>query len=360
MASFRYTGQFNSYVPKATGQVIAQARNPKKYKVNKWTQLVKADDELFVYYFIHPDDFVRHYNDNASVWEDGQKRPERSGQRVRHKTREGQAIRRDYDFQIGWRTLKRADYNVLLANTRSAENECMIAWTQEAITLVETASNWSGNTTDAVNLAGAAQWDQGTPEDPVIKKTLLELAERITLGTNGVVGDYENPDDVGLILLLSPQAARRMATTPEIHAIYKESTYTEKLVSRAGVNPNAVWGLPEMLYGYKVVVENAVRVSESPQDDDTLASTSGGASAPRRFVKSFDSAVILSQEGVDGEIGAPNYSTVQRYFVEKEIAVEIFDDSKHQYTDGHVVRHGTTHLAAPATGFLVTDILDPI
>lgn len=357
MASFRYTGQFNSYVAKATGQVIAQARDPKKYKLNKYTQLVKTDDELFLYYYIHPDDFVRHYNDKASVWEDGQKRPEKTGQRVRHKTREGQAIRRDYDFQIGWRTLKRADYNVLLSNTRSAENECMIAWTQECISLLETAGNWSGNTANAVDLAGGAQWDQGTPEDPVIKKTLLDLAERITLATNGIVGDYENPDDVGLILLLSPHAARRMATTPELHAIYKESTYTERLVAKAGVNPNAVWGLPEMLYGYKVIVENAVRVSESPQDDDTIAATTGSP-APRRFIKSFDSAVVLSQEKVDGNIGAPNYSTVQRYYVDREMSVEIFDEAKHEYTDGHVVRHGTTHVTAPATGFLVTNILN--
>lgn len=355
--AFKYTGQFNSYVAKATEQIIANARDPKKYRINKYSRLVKTDDELFLYYYIHPDDFVRSVATKASVWGDGAKRPEISGQRVRHKTREGQCIRYDEDFQIGWRTLKKADYNVLLANTRAVENKVMIDWTRESIDLVEDPANWSGNFAAATDLAGAAQWDQGTAEDPVIKKTLLEIGERITLNTNGMAGDFENEDDNKLILLLSPQAARRMATTPEIHAIYKESTYTERLVGKMAVNPNAVFGLPQMLYGYTVVVETAVVVTENPQDDGDLAAVTG-TPAPRRFCKDFSSAVILSKQGsVDGEIGAPNYETLQRFYVDSEMKLQIFDEAKHEYTDGHCVRFGTTHIAAPATGFLITNIL---
>lgn len=357
--AFKYTGQFNSYVAKATGQVIAFARDPKKYKLNKYSQLIKADADLFLYYKIHPDDFVRHVRDQGAVWIDGQKRPEKTGQRIRHDTVEGQCIRRDYDFQVGWKTLKVADYNVLLANTKAAENEAMIAWTQEALTLVEDSANWASNTADAADLAGGAQWDQGTPEDPVIKKTLLDLAEQITLNTNGIAGDFENEDDVKLILLLAPQAARRMATTPEIHAIYKESQYTDALIKGQAANTNAIWGLPAKLYGYDVVVETAVRVSERAQADGDAAALTGSP-APRRFIKDFSSAVVLSRPGtLDGEIGAPNYSTLQRYYNQSELKIQIFDDAKHEYTDGHIVRDGVTKLAAPATGYLIRNILSP-
>ena len=116
---FNYTGQFNSYVAKASGQLVAYARDPRRYKLPKYTQLVPVETELFLYYEIHPDDFVRQVLDDESIWRDGAKRPEVTGQRIRHKTREVQAVRRDYDFQIGWKTLARADYNVLLANTRA-------------------------------------------------------------------------------------------------------------------------------------------------------------------------------------------------------------------------------------------------
>lgn len=354
---FQYTGQFNAYTARATGQVIANARDPKKYKINKYTQLVKTDDELFQYYLVHPDDFVRSVRPQSKVWIDGQKRPEISGQRARHRTESGQAIRYDEDFQIGWRTLKKADYNVLLANTKSAENATMLEWTRETIALVEDAANWASNHAQAADMAGGGAWDAGTPEDPVIKKTLLEIAENICLNTNGMVGDFENEEDVGLILLLGVEAARRMATSPEIHAIFKESLFTDKLIRNSAANPNAIFGLPLNLYGYSVIVETAVIVTERAQADGDLASIEGDP-APRRFLKDFSSAVVLSRPGkVDGEIGAPNYSTVQRYYVDSEMKLQIFDDAKHEYTDGHVVRFGTTKLAAPATGFLVENIL---
>ena len=318
-----------------------------------------APEDLFLYYLIHPDDFVTHYNQTAAIWQDGQLRPMKSGQRIRHDQVQGQCVRYDYDFQIGWKTLKSADYNVLMANTKSAENEAMIAWTEEAIALIEDAANWNGNTADAADLDGGATWDAGTPENPVIKKTLGALAEQISLGTNGIVGDFENPEDVGLILLLAPGAARRMAVTPEIHAIYKESLYADALVTRQSANPNAVWQLPARLYGFTVVVENAVQVSTSPVAAATAAATTGSP-APRSFLKSYTSAAILSRVGgIDGEIAAPNFSTVQRDYTGTEMAVKIFDEPKHELTDGHVERCGTTKLAAPASGFLITNIFRP-
>lgn len=356
--AFRYGGQFNSYVPKVTGQVVNYARDPKKYKLNRYTQLVKSEAPVGVYYLIQPDDQVRHVNDEETIWEDGAERPKVTGNRIRHDTVEFQTVRHDYDFQIGWKTLQVADYNVLLANTNSAQNQCMIAWTNEVINLGESASNWSSNHANAVDLDGGAQWDAGTPENPVIKKSLLQIAETITLATNGMAADYEKTDDVGLILLLAPRAARRMASTPEIHAIYKESMYADAVVSKQAANPNAVWGLPAMLYGYTVVVENAVRVKTRPVQAGTLAATTGGPPANRDFVKSATSAIVCSRPGgLDGQMGAPSFSTFQRYYFQTEMKVEIFDEAKHQYTDGHIVRDGKTVLAAPASGFLVENIL---
>ncbi len=358
--AFEQAGPYSGYIAKATGQVIAYARDPKKYRINRYTQLLKSDTELGVYYEIHPDNFVRQTGRKRRVWFDGERRPESTGNRIRHRPVEFRTIRYDYDFQIGERTAKTASYDLLMANTRSAENECMIDWTDEVVELAETAANWLGNTADAVDMAGGAKWDTGTAENPVIKMTLLDIAERITLGTNGLAADFENADDVGLILLLAPQAARRMAVVPEIHAIYKESLYAEKMTSQSSANPNAVWGLPAMLYGYKVVIENAVKVTENEQDDNTLAPTTGGASAIRRFCKSPYSAVVCSRPGgLEGTMGAPSYSTFQRYYNTSELELEIFYDGKHRYSDGHVSRDGYTVLAAPAAGWLVTSILDP-
>jgi hypothetical protein len=357
-----YTGQFNGYVAKATGQLIAFARNPTKYKLNKYTQLVPTKDELGIYYLLHPDDFVRTLPPAASTWVDGAKRPEMTGQRVRHKTAEFQCIRYDYDFQIGWRTLQNADYKVLLANTNSAQNQCMLEWTQEVMTLAENAANWGSNTANAVDMLGGAMWDAGTPEDPVIKKTLGQIASKITLNTNGMAADYENPEDVGLMLVINPDAAIGMASIPEVHAIYKESLYADALVRKGSPSRNAVFQLPDYLYGFHVIVETAVEVTEKPEATGGLASTTspvtGQSLPPRRYVKQKNSALICSRPGgIDGELGAPNYSTIQRYHCGPEMSLKIFDEAKHEYTDGHVNRFGVTKLAAPATGFFVTNIL---
>ena len=355
--AYAYSGQFNSYVAKATGQIIAFARNPKRYKVNQYTQLVPTKTELGLYYYLHPDDFVKAGTPNEALWMDGAKRPEKTGQRIRHKTQEFQCMRYDYDFQIGWRTLQVADYKVLLANTNSAQNECMLDWTKEVIDLGEAASNWAGNTAAATDLAGGGLWDSGTPQDPVLKKSLGQIAETITLGTNGMAADYENEDDVGLYMVLSPTAARRIASSPEVHAIFKESLYAEAMLTKGSAAPGAVFQIPKKLYGFTVVVENAVIVTGNPVTAGTLASTSGSP-APRRFVKDYSSCIICSRPGgLDGELGAPNFSTFQRYYVDSEMQLKIFDEAKHEYTDGHINRFGVSKLAAPAAGFLVTNIL---
>ncbi len=318
-----------------------------------------SKEALGIYYLLHPDDSVRFITRKSAVWEDGQKRPEKTGQRIRHKTAEFQCIRYDYDFQIGWQTLQSADYKVLLANTNAAENACMIDWTDEVLTLGETAGNWGANTADAADLAGGAQWDAGTPENPVLKKSLGQIAQQINLVTNGVVADYENVEDVGLILVLSPTAAVRMASSPEVHAIYKESLYADALVTRGNPNPNGIWQLPPYLYGFKIVIEDTVYVSENPEVAGGLAVTTG-ATPTRKYRKAFDSAIICSRVGgIEGQLGAPNFSTFQRYVVDgKDMQVSIFDEKKHEYTDGHVVKHGVAKLAAPASGFLVTRILN--
>jgi hypothetical protein len=132
--AFQYAGQFNAFVPKVTGQVIGNARDPKKYKINRYTQLIKAPAPLGVYYKVHNDDFVRQVADKERTWEDGAKRPEVTGNRVRHDTAEFQTIRKDYDFQIGWRTLARRRLQRAAGQHPRAENEAMIAWTQDAIT----------------------------------------------------------------------------------------------------------------------------------------------------------------------------------------------------------------------------------
>jgi hypothetical protein len=366
--AFVAPGSFNAYVAQATGQVISYIRDPAKYRVMQYTQLVHTAKDIGVYYKIHPDDSARLVNDEARVWADGARRPYQDDDSLRFDTVEFQTTRRDFNANLGWKTIEQADLKVLVGHTAKIRNEAQISRTQRVITLGETTGNWAGNTATAITLnVGAGYWDTAaSDEDSVnylaIKKTLDEVARRIHLGTNGVVGDFnEDGDDNGLMLILSPGAALKISQSAEIHNYLRESVYSLPQITGGKRGQNAIWGLPSFLYGWKVVVENAVRVSELQKADGTAASSTSGSPPPRRFVKSDDSVICCTRPGgLDGQYGAPNYSTFQLYYTGKEMQVETIDEPKDRLTEVHVVTDDKAVLAAPASGFLVTDILSGV
>lgn len=360
----QYPGSFNSFVPRVTGQVISFVRDPKKYRVNQYTQLVKSDNSVGVYYKIHADDGMRLESIDEHTWHDGALRPRWKNEGVRHETVEFQTVRQDFGFTIGWKTLKQADYNILFGYTAKARNQAMMARTQEVITLLETTSNWGTHyaTADALN-GGAGSWDTASsdktsPNYLAIKKTLDAALERVHLDTNGAVADYEEGDEPPFLLILSPRAALKMSQTSEIHDYLAQSPFALGQVKGRVKGQNARWGLPEELYGVcKVVVENAVRVSERPKASAAEAAVTGSP-APRRFIKSNDSAILMCRPGsLDGQYGAPSFSTAQIYYYDKEMTVEAFDETRDRLTDGHVTQDVKAVLAAPASGFLITDLL---
>lgn len=366
--AFVAPGSFNAYIPEASGQVISYIRDPSKYRLMQYTQLVRSLKPVGVFYKIHPDDSQRLVNDKMFIWPDAHRRPRNDDDALRHDTVEFQTVRRNFDAYLGWDTIETADLKVLVGHTAKIRNKAQMSRTQRVITLGETAGNWGTHTATAISLnGGAGYWDLAASDESsinylAIKKTLDEVARRIHLDTNGVVGDFgEDGEQNGLMLVLSPGAALKISQSAEIHSYLRESVYALPQLQGGKRGQNAIWGLPEYLYGWKVVVENAVRVSEPLQADGGEAVTTGGAAAPRRFIKGDDSAICCTRPGgLDGQYGAPSYSTFQLYYYDKEMALETFDEPKDRLTELHCVIHDKEVLAAPASGFLITDILSTV
>lgn len=359
--AFPHFGGYNSFVPAATGQIIGYMRNPKRYRVNNYVQLIPTQKTVFVWYKLHPDDMgQRVLTDAEWVWTDGAKRPENHANKMRFDTVEAQCIRRNYDFVLGWETLEQADVNVLVAHTSMAQNQCMTNYTKRIIALLENSANWEGNTAAANDLNdGHGYWDLASsdPTSPnylAIKKSLDAAASRILLSTNNAV-DWEKEAPK---LLISPELALKISETDEIHNYIRESPYSIDQIKGRKAGQNARWGLPDSLYGFDLEIEASTVVTERPQTDGGLASTTSGSPAPRRYIKSSDSAVILSRDGgIDGVAGAPNFSTVQAYYYKSEIQLEVQDVSWDRRTLGSCVEHKAEVLAAPASGFLISDVL---
>jgi hypothetical protein len=348
---------FNAFVAAATGQIINWIRDPAKYKVNQYTQLVRSEQPVGVYYRLHADDSVRVVTDEEHAWADGDSRRQKlsNAEGQRFDTVEFVCKRRNYGSKIGWQALesgKRDQLNLLIANTKGVQNELMINRTQRVVTMLENAANWPASSVGTATALGGGFWSAGSDTAPFVKKTLLQVATNIHLSTNGMASDLDNEEDVGLNLVLSPAAATTISSSPEIHAYLSRSPFALQQVVGGKRGQNALWGLPEYLYGFKVVVENAVRVSARANADGTEDAT-----AARAWVKALNSALVVSRPGgLEGQIGAPSFSTAQIYYYNKELSVETFDDAEDELTRVYAQENVTEVIAAARAGFLITNL----
>jgi hypothetical protein len=306
-----------------------------------------------VYAFLDPDQPVRVENDAMFAWEDGDPRPTGANNNPNFVWNLVTMFRRDYPFIVGEQALEAAKgWNPRLFFQAIVLSQAMVNRTARFIALAETAANWGANTADANTLnGGAGKWvtasnDPTSPNYLAIKKSLEQAGINILLATNSVVQPEE------LMLVISPQLASQMSQTSEIHDYIEQSRYAAPALygEIAGFAQNN-FGLPPILYGYKVIVETAARVTSNQVSSGVYATAPG-----RAFIKSPTSAIICSRVGgIEGNYGSPSFSTFQRYYYKFDLAVENFADVKNKRYEGHVVDQFKEVLAAPQTGYLVTN-----
>jgi len=352
-----FSSGFAGFVPAANGTIVAAVRDPDSYAVNKYCQLTDAKKNVFVWYKIHFDDAGQRgltaSADNEAIWVDGQKAPENNQNRQRFTLVEGQVIRRAWDFGIGWETIADADLPTLLSHSMMVQNQAMTNITRRAVGILTTASNWpANNTADAtVTNGGAGFWDQATsdPASPnylAIKKSLDSSIETIRLMTNNAFP----LNNKSLRLVLSPKAARRISQTDEIHNYLKGSPDAKSVL----IETLGEYGLPKYLYGFELVVEASGTIAGHTTDDGTAAAI---GTAGRSFVWPENTAVITSQiGGLDGKIGGPSFSTIQRFYRDKELQIEVEDFKWDRLTKGRAVTRDVVKLTCGESGFCITNI----
>ncbi len=344
----------NGFVPAATGQAIAFVRNPKEFRVNQYVQNIQSPEPIGLYAVLDPDQPARVVTDQEFAWADGDPRPVGSNNMGNFYWAEFRCFRRDYPYQIGEQAIKAAKgWNPQAFFNGIILQQAMTNRTARVVSLLETVANWGSNTADANTLnGGAGKWDTASNDESkpgflAIKKALLEAVRRVNLLTNSVV----KPND--LVLVISPGLAIAMSETSEIHTYLEKSRFALEQVRGEKQGQNALWGLPDKLYGIELVVEDASRVLSRPNAVGTPVTI---ASGNRVYCKSDTSAALISRKGgIDGMYGAPSFSTVQCYFYEYELAVEAFTDAKNKRIESHVVEQFKELLAAPAAGFLITN-----
>jgi len=350
MAGPSFPSGTNTYVPSTSATqslIVGFSRNPRTFKVAQYCQYVPASKMQGLYWQWTSRQGARILtaNDAEHIWMDGDAAP--IGPNETFQTKGFMCIRRAYSFLLGGLAVEQADFPLLAAEASVAAQQAMTARTM----LVHTALNgvaWGTNTAAVDNgiLPSGQDWSTGSVgyssnSGPNIKQSLMYGSAVVHKQTIGVVQPYQ------LTLVINPNTAMMMARSTEIQDYLKQSEYARSQLRGDSPSMNGQWGLPDVLYGHPVAVEDAVRVS----------SNFGAATDTLDYILPDGVAYLVARQGdLQGIYGAKSYSTVQIFFYKDEMTVKTMYDTQNERYMGRVVQNMVPVVVAPQSGFKFTAV----
>lgn len=336
-----YPGGSNTYIPnhRATnGLVIGYSRNVKDFALNSYIQIKPVSEDQGRYLRITAEEAGRILDSDLSdfVWPDGADRPQNNDGTELFAFDGYRTKRYDFSYRLGRKANQQAAWDIAKTHQNIKAQQCMTGRTVRVHSVLAANSSWEANHRKDVATIGtnAGTWAASTTVRQDIKRSLNYAAEQIMLSTLSVVKKKD------LRLVMSPNTAHAISECQEVVDYIKASPEAYGQIKGGG--RWSQWGLPDSLYGFEIVVEDAVKVT----------SRRGAATATRSFVCPDTVAYLISRPGelVAPAGDGPNFSTIC-YFAYEEMTVEEFDDDKNRRLDGHVVDDGVPVQTASVSGF---------
>lgn len=328
----------------ASGKLVVDfSRNPKKFAISRWAQIVPVSQVAGYYLEMTVEEAGRILNADGAefAWPDNAERPAGNDGSESFEFKQFQTKRRAYTVPIGHRTVDQASWDIIAQHSAIKAQQAMTFRTQRAVTVATTAGNYANSHTSAVaSIAGnSGNWGASTTARQDIKRSLNYAANIIVKDTLASI----EPAD--LMLVLSPGCAKEISETQEIADYIKGSpeAYAYVKGDLAAQNRNIAYGLPPTLYGFEVVIENAVKVTSRK-----------GATKATSFLLADGTPFMCARVGgLEGLYGAPSFSTIS-LFMKEEMTVETLDDKDNRRTKVSVVEDFEPVMTAPVSGFLFT------
>lgn len=316
----------NTFVPntEASGNLVADfSRNPKDFALPHYVQYVPSKKNVGLYTEMTVEMAGRILTEDGQEfdWADGADAPTGEGNLEDFEFKGYTTHRKAIPFRMGELTADQADWDILAQHSRHGAQRAMTLRSLRAQSILTNTSNYpSGHTADVTSISGVTgEWDLSTTSRMDIKRCLDHAAETIFKATLGAV----KPQD--LIVVLNPAVAKAISISQEIRDHIKQSNVARETVVN-NLGPVNRYGLPETLYGYKVIVEDAVRVTSRK-----------GATKATSYTLGNGYAMMLSRPGgLEGVEGAPSFSTCTMFFKE-EMTVESKHDRDNRRHMGRVV-----------------------
>jgi hypothetical protein len=330
----------NTYIPShdaTNNMVVDYSRSPDEFSLPEYTQYIPVETNVGRYLEMTVEMAGRIVNANGSdmQWPDGVDAPSGAGNRESFEFKPYTTRRFASPFFLGELSVEQASWDILAQYARIHAQRMMTLRTQLAWSAI-IAHSWV-NTGTATALGGA-KWDVATTANKAIKASLDAAFEKINLATLGAV----RQDQVQVVV--TPTAARLISKSQEIVDHVKGSPHA--LAEIEGTMGKNWYGLPKKLYGYPIIVEDAVKVTSVK-----------GATKATSYVAPSDDAYMLSRPGeLEGVEGAPSFSTITT-FLKEELVVEQKHDRDNRTHKGRICDDTATVVTSGISGHQITDIL---
>jgi hypothetical protein len=336
-------GNSNTYIKDhaATGYLITQySRNPKDFPLARYAQYREVKKDSGYYLRMTAEQAGRLIGGSLDefVWPDGADRPSHNDGLETIAWADYRTQRYDFSFRLGQKSVEQSGYDIKAVEAANHAQQAMTARTRQMHLALETNGNYdTGHRVDVTTISGVSgRWDLSTTARMDIKKSINFARDLILKDTLGVV---KNKADLRLVM--NPFTARKIGECQEMVDAIKHST--DALKHWKGDLPDySEFGLPTLLYGIPIVVEDTVMVTSRR-----------GASSPTRSYVCADNVVyLLSRPGglMAKANSGPSFSSAM-VFLYEDMTVETMNDPKNRRIDGHVVNDQFCGLVAPASCF---------
>lgn len=344
--AFAFPSGTNTFVPSfdATGHLtVAFSRNPRDFALNKWIALTPVKKRIGYYLRITAEQAARVINSpklNEFVWHDGNDAPKGTWATESFSWFPFNTERYAYPFTIGYLANEQADWKILSVHSEFAAQDAMTARTLRVLDkALDTTGYDTGHFDTATNLGGGFL-NSGTPTDPRLKKALNALMFKVQKATLGRVKAKD------MCVVMSPVLAEAISRSQEVHTYLKESPFALAQVRGDVPSQNGVWGLPDSIYGYPIMIEDTVRVSSKK-----------GAARVADYAMDSNKLLFLARPGsLTSVAGGPSFSSVHLFSYE-DMTVESRDDADNRRVEARVVDDFGVELVSPASTTQITNCL---
>jgi len=338
-----YPNQANTVIPllELSGNLmVGYGRNLDK-SVNKYSKVTPVKSRVGNYLRFNPKDLARLTTlPQKSHWPLGTPSPTGTANTVGFETLPFRTDREAFPTTLDKTVVDVSSFPIMKTHTSAlAQRAHSYLAYRVCAELANTANYDATHTATATALAGGSLAG-GTTSDPRIKIALDSASRVIQADTFGAV-NWTN-----LSILLNPMTAQRLGASREIREyVMQQQSSPEYLKMNAG-EARGIYGLPSVLYGYKVVVEDIFYNAYNRKN------ASEGATP----VMPDNTIVVFLNEG-DLEVpeGATSYATCHRFAYE-EYTIETREDSWHRMVDLRVTMDFDVQIVAPPTGYVITAV----